>query len=53
MKKKLDVELKTQDLSTGSSLVVQWLVLHTAEDVGSVIGWESRIPLSHVTWLKK
>lgn len=32
--------LKTQDLSTGSSLVVQWLVLHTAEDVGSVIGWE-------------
>lgn len=35
--------LKTQDLSTGSSLVAQWLVLYTAEDVGSVIGWRTRI----------
>lgn len=43
MKRKLDVELKNPRPQYRSSLVGQWLILHTAEDVGSVIGWGTRI----------
>ena len=44
MKRTLDVELKNPRPQCRNSLVVQWLVFHTAEVVGSVVGWGTRIP---------
>ena len=48
-----DSFINHQRVKTGTSLVVQWLGLHAsnAGDMGSIPGWETKIP--HATWHAK
>ena len=47
--------LPAEVLGLRTSLVVQWLRLHTAtaEGIGSIPGQVTKIPMCHVVWPKK